>query len=159
MYTHLFRTCQVSSATQQPLGQISHEEIKKNSIIAVYAEDDEDNHGLPFFLGKVLSVSNKNEKERDDDEDDDESDEAPEYLVEIHEYIQTENNDGEPSGKYQLHNVDGERKKLKGSKATTAKADTSKVPIGQIALVPVNEKMNGNTSLPKATMKFLSYVK
>ena len=72
---------------------------------------DEDNHGLPFFLGKVLSVYNKNEE--DCDEDNDESDEAPEHLVEIHEYIQTENNDGEPSGKYQLrmHNVDGERKK------------------------------------------------
>ena len=113
--THLFRTCQASNAIQQPLGQsqVSHTEIKKNSIIALYAGEDDDNHGLPFFLGKVLSVSKQNKNDRDDNdrEDDDESDEAPKYLVEIHEYIQTENDDGEPSGKYmyQLHNVDGER--------------------------------------------------
>ena len=82
---------------------------REKSIVAVYAEEDKDNHGVPFFLGKVLSVSNKNKKDGDADKDDDESDEAPEYLVEFHEYIQTENNDGKPSGKYQLHNVDGER--------------------------------------------------
>ena len=49
-----------------------------------------------------MSVFNKNEKDDDDDdEDDEESDEAPEHLVEIHEYIQTETN-GQPSGKYIL---------------------------------------------------------
>ena len=50
-------------------------------------------------------------------------------------------------------NVDGERKK--GSKATTAKAVTLKVPIGQIAWVI--EKMNNDKSLPKVTMKLLWY--
>ena len=65
-----------------------------------------------FWEKRNLSVSNKNKKGRDDGKDDEESDGAPE-LVEIHEYmyIQTENNDGEPSGKCQLHNVDGEREK------------------------------------------------
>ena len=72
---------------QQPLDQFSHEEIKKNSIIALYANEDLDNNGLPFFLGKVLRVFNKNEKHDDDGDDDGQSDKAPEYYVEIHEYI------------------------------------------------------------------------
>ena len=46
---------------QQPSDQFSHEEIKKNSIIALYANEKEDNNGLPsgFFLGKVLRVFNR----------------------------------------------------------------------------------------------------
>ena len=83
---------------QQPLDQFSHEEIKKNSIIALYANEPEDNNGLPFFLGKVLRVFNKNEKDDDDDDDGQSHQKAPEYLVELHEYIQTELND-QPSGK------------------------------------------------------------
>ena len=90
---------------QQPLDQFSHEEIKKNSIIALYANEKEDNNGLPFFLGKVLRVFNKNEKD-DDDDDDGQSDEAPEYYVGIYEYIQTEIN-GQPTGKYILYNEHG----------------------------------------------------
>ena len=45
----------------------------------------------------------------------------------------------------------------KGSKsgATTAKSVTSKVPIGPIAFLI--DKMNSNKSLPKNTMKLLSY--
>ena len=81
----------------------TEEEIAKKSIVAVYAEEDEDNHGLPFFLGKVVNAFDKNERDGDADEDDDESDNAPEYLVELHEYIQTENNAGEPTEKYKLH--------------------------------------------------------
>ena len=52
---------------QQPLYQFSPEEITKNSIIALYANEVQDNNGLPFFLGKVLRVFNKNEKNDDDD--------------------------------------------------------------------------------------------
>ena len=73
MYTHLFRTCQVNNAIQRPLSQFSHEEIKKNSIIVLDAGEDADNHGLPFFLGKVLSISKQNGNDRDDDEDEDEA--------------------------------------------------------------------------------------
>ena len=65
------------------------------------AGEDEDNHGLPFFLGKVINGINNSENDGDADKDDDESDNAPKYLVEIHEYIQTENNAVEPTGKYQ----------------------------------------------------------
>ena len=138
---------------QQPLYQFSHGEIKKNSIIALYANEVQDNNGLPFFLGKVLRVFNKNEKPDDDDDDDGQSDEeAPEYYVEIHEYIQTEIN-GQPTGKYILHNEHGEKKR--GSKATKAKAVTSEVEIAQIAYLI--EKMNSDKSLPKNTMKLLSF--
>lgn len=137
---------------QHPLDQFSHEEIKKNSIIALHANEKEDNNGLPFFLGKVLRVFNKNEKDDDDDEDDGQSDEAPEYLVEIHEYIQTEIN-CQPTGKYIPHTEHGETKK--GSKATKVKAATSEVEIAQIALSI--EKMNKDKSIPNATMKLLSF--
>ena len=96
---------------QQPLNQFSYKEIKTNSIIALCANEPEDNNGLPFFLGKVLRVFNKNEKADDDDDDDGQSDEkAREYCVELHEYIQTEVNK-QPTGKYIPHNEHGERKK------------------------------------------------
>ena len=96
---------------QQPLDQFSPEEIKKNSIIALYANEAEDNNGLPFFLGKVLRVFNKNEENDDDDVDEGQSDQkAPKYVVKIHEYIQTKINE-QPTGKYQLHNEHGEKKK------------------------------------------------
>ena len=153
MHTQLFRPWQVSNAVQQPLSQFPHEEIKKNSVIALYAGEDEDNHGLPFFLGKVLSVSNQNKSDRDEDEDEDESDEAIKYVVSIHDYIQTESNDGKPTGKYILHNEHGERKK--GSNGTRSKAVTAKVPIGQIVFLI--DKMNGNKSIPKNTMSLLSF--
>ena len=98
---------------QQPLS----EEIKKNSIVALYAYagEDEDNHGLPFFLRKVINVIDNSKTDGDADEGKDESDKASKYLVKIHEYIdidiQTENYAGEPTGKFQLHNEHGEREK------------------------------------------------
>ena len=66
---------------QQPLGQFSHEEIEKKSIVAVYAEETEDIHDLPFFWGKVLNVFDKNETDGDHDEDNKESDEAPWQIL------------------------------------------------------------------------------
>jgi hypothetical protein len=138
---------------QQPLDQFSPEEIKKNSIIALYANEAEDNNGLPFFLGKVLRVFNKNEENDDDDDDEGQSDQkAPKYVVKIHEYIQTEINE-QPTGKYQLHNAHGEKKK--GSKTTKPKAVTSEVEIAQIAFLI--ESLNKDKSIPNPTMKLLSF--
>ena len=135
---------------QQPLNQFSHEEIEKNSIIALYANEAEDNNGLPFFLGKVLRVFNKNEENDDDEGQSDQK--APEYVVKIHEYIQTEINE-QPTGKYQLHNAHGEKKK--GSKTTKSKAVTSEVEIAQIAFLI--ESLNKDKSIPNPTMKLLSF--
>ena len=138
---------------QQPLDQFSHEEIKKNSIIALYANEPQDNNGLPFFLGKVLRVFNKNEKDDDDDDHDGQSHQkAPEYVVELHEYIQTEVNE-QPTGKYILHNEHGEKRR--GSKSTKSKAVTSEVEIAQIAFLI--ESMNKDKSIPIPTMKLLSF--
>ena len=138
---------------QQPLNQFSHEEIEKNSIIALYANEVEDNNGLPFFLGKVLRVFNKNEKNDDDDDDEGQSDQkAPKYVVKIHEYIQTEINE-QPTGKYQLHIEHGE--KIKGSKSTKSKPVTSEVEIAQIAFLI--ESLNKDKSIPNPTMKLLSF--
>ena len=69
---------------QQPLGQFSHNEITKSSVVALYAGEDEDNHDLPLFLGKMMNVFDNNENDGDANE----SNQASEYLVEIHEYIQ-----------------------------------------------------------------------
>ena len=138
---------------QQPLDQFSPEEIKKNSIIALYANEAEDNNGLPFFLGKVLRVFNKNEENDDDDVDEGQSDQkAPKYVVKIHEYIQAEIKE-QPTGKYQLHIEHGEKKK--GSKTTKSKAVTSEVEIAQIAFLI--ESLNKEKSIPNATMKLLSF--
>ena len=74
----------------------------------------------------------------DDNDDDGQSDEkAPEYWVEIHEYIQNKVNE-QPTGKYIPHNGHGETKK--GSKSTKAKAVITQVKIAQISLSI--EKMN-----------------
>ena len=135
---------------QQPLYQFSHGEIKKNSIIALYANEPEDNNGLPFFLGKVLPVFNKNEKNDDDEGQSDQK--APEYVVKIHEYMQTEINE-QPTGKYQLHIEHGEKKK--GSKSTKSKPVTSEVEIAQIAFLI--ESLNKEKSIPNPTMKLLSF--
>ena len=135
---------------QQPLDQFSPEEIKKNSIIALYANEVQDNNGLPFFLGKVLRVFNKNEKNDDDEGQSDQK--APEYVVKLHEYIQTEVNQ-QPTGKYIAHNRHGEKKK--GSKSTKSKAVTSEVEIAQIAFLI--ESMNKDKSIPNPTMKLLSF--
>ena len=153
VYTQLFRKCQVSNAVQQPLSQFSHEEIKKNSVIALYANEKEDNNGLPFFLGKVLRVFNKNEKDDDDDEDDKESDEAPEYLVEIHEYIQTEIH-GQPTGNTYFITSMGRKKRIREPQQPRRPV-TSKVELGQIAFLI--DKMNKDKSLPNPTMKTLSF--
>ena len=77
-----------SNAMQQSLNQFSLEEIKKRSIVALYAREDEDNHALSCFLGKVINVFDNSENDGDADEDEDESDKAPKYLVEVHEYVQ-----------------------------------------------------------------------
>jgi hypothetical protein len=138
---------------QQPLDQFSPEEIKKNSIIALYANEAEDNNGLPFFLGKVLRVFNKNEENDDDDDDEGQSDQkAPEYVVKLHEYIQTEVNQ-QPTGKYIAHNRHGEKKK--GSKTTKSEAVTSEVEIAQIAFL--FESLNKDKSIPNPAMKLLSF--
>ena len=138
---------------QQSLNQFSHEEIKKNSIIALYANEPEDNNGLPFFHGKVLRVFNKNEENDDDDDDEGQSDQnAPKYVVKIHEYIQTEINE-QPTGKYQLHIEHGE--KIKGSKRTKSKPVTSEVEIAQISFLI--ESLNKEKSIPNPTMKLLSF--
>lgn len=133
------------------MSQFSHEEIEKNSIIALYANEDLDNKGLPFFLGKVLRVFNKNEKD-DDDDDDDDGQKAPEYVVKLHEYIQTEVNQ-QPTGKYIAHNRHGEKKK--GSKSTKSEAVTSEVEIAQIAFLI--ESLNKDKTIPNPTMKLLSF--
>ena len=135
---------------QQPLNQFSHEEIEKNSIIALYANEDLDNNGLPFFLGKVLRVFNKNEENDDDEGQSDQN--APKYVVKIHEYIQTEI-DEQPTGKYQLHNAHGEKKK--GSKSTKSKPVTSEVEIAQIAFLI--ESLNKDKTIPNPAMKLLSF--
>ena len=135
---------------QQPLYQFSHEEIEKNSIIALYANEAEDNNGLPFFLGKLMRVFNKNEENDDDEGQSDQK--APEYVVKIHEYIETKINE-QPTGKYQLHIERGE--KIKGSKRTKSKPVTSEVEIAQIAFLI--ESLNKEKSIPNPTMKLLSF--
>ena len=73
---------------------------------------------------------------------------VPRHLNTWWKFMSTSNNksDGEPTGTYWLHNVDGERELY--SKATKAKAVTLKVPIGQIALLI--KKMNKDDSLPNS---------
>ena len=138
---------------QQPLSQFSYKEIKKNSVVALYANEPQDNHGLPFFLRKVLCIFNKNKNYDDDNNNKGQSDQkAPKYVVQIHEYIQTRINE-QPTGKYILHNGHGE--KQRGSKSTKSKAVISEVTIAQIAFLI--EPMNKEKSIPNPTMKLLSF--
>ena len=109
---------------------------------------------MPFFLGKNINVIDNSETEGDADEDDDVSDKASKYLVEIHEHVQTENNVGEPTGKHQLHNEHGEREK-RVQKPRNPRQSLRKSQTGQNYLLI--DKMNSDKSLPKATMKHVSY--
>ena len=98
---------------------------------------------------RQICVFNKNEKNDDDDDDEGQSDQkAPKCVVKIHEYIQTKINE-QPTGKYQLHNEHGEKKK--GSKTTKSKAVTSEVEIAQIAFLI--ESLNKEKSIDAKSNK------
>ena len=60
---------------------------------------------------------------------------------------------GQPTGKYILHNKHGEKKR--GSKSTKSKAVTSEVEIAQIAFLI--ESLNKDKTIPNPAMKLLSF--
>ena len=97
--------------------------------MAVYAQDPDENFGLPFWIGKIHDLRPPIEENESDS--DEANKEDVEGGVNIHEYIQKGKNTGEGSNSYVEHNEHGP--KQKGSRKTTTKKVLTRVAIDQIA--------------------------
>ena len=70
-------------------------DIFKGKFVAVFAQDPEENFGLPFWIGKVHDI--RPPVEENDSDSEETSEEDVEGRVTIHEYIQKEKTQGEGS--------------------------------------------------------------
>lgn len=103
--------------------------------MALFAEEQSDNFGLPFWIGKVVAVceSEGEESSNDDDDDDDDGDTSG-IRVKVAEWIQ-EQNGGRGTGKYIPYVlITGPKTKKKGAKARTEQQHTM-VDLGQVCWV------------------------
>ena len=67
-------------------------DLSKGKFVAVYAQDPEENFGLPFWIGKVHELHPPIAE--NDSDDDDITEQDLEGSVTIHECIQTAKNTG-----------------------------------------------------------------
>ena len=104
-------------------------DLSKGKFVAVYAQDPEENFGLPFWIGKVHELHPPIAE--NDSDDDDITEEDLEGSVTIHECIQTKKTTGEGTKSYVEHNEHG--KKQRGKSKTTTKKVLTRVAIDQIA--------------------------
>ena len=130
-------------------------EVAKGKFAAVYAIDEDDNQGLPFWIGRIHSTEASH---GDEDEDDDEEGglETTEWMVKIEEYSQTQNSKnakGKWSGIYHPLKVHG-AKKAKSS-TTSAKAVYTTVPIEQIAYI--FDKLSASGAMSKNVKDWVAF--
>ena len=111
------------------LDTYSFTDLSKGKFVAVYAQDPEENCGLPFWIGKVHELQPPIAEKDSDDEDITEED--LEGSVTIHECIQTKKTTGEGTKSYVDHNEHG--KKQRGKSKTATKKVLTRVAIDQIA--------------------------
>ena len=125
--------------------------VRKGQIVAVYATEAEENHGLPFWIGKVSKVLPAEQDSDDDNSDTDDTE--PEDLVEIEEYIQMVNSKGEPTEAYQPLLTHGKTKK--GTSTTTAKKTVTTIPMSQVCYVV--DKLTLTKKLNAEAKKWVSF--
>ena len=104
-------------------------DLSKGKFVAVYAQDPEENFGLPFWIGKVHELHPPIAE--NDSDDDDITEEDLEGSVTIHECIQTAKSTGEGTKAYVEHNEHGQ--KQRGKRKTATKKVLTRVAINQIA--------------------------
>jgi len=125
----------------------------KNKFAAVYARSDEDNLGLPFWIGKIADVDLQYEDQVE--EDDDESGADPYPAVKIAEFNQetkpAEDGGELMTGKYIPHAAHGDV--VRGSTRTKAVQQYTWVPMTQVAWI-----FDGLTAGKKIKQKDQSYI-
>ena len=132
IYSPLAYNCSAQVANMVASGQLDtylFTDIFKGKFVAVFAQDPEENFGLPFWIGKVHDI--RPPVEENDSDSDEISEEDVEGRVIIHEYIQKEKTQGEGSTSYVEHNEHG--LKQRGSRKTATKKVLTRVAIDQIA--------------------------
>ena len=133
-------------------------EDDKNKFAAIYADSNESNCGLPFWLGKITKIDRHRNPE-EDDPDLKEAEEEPDTYeaVEIADYYQktklTSSGDQEGTGKYDKHLVDGAKR---GNGRTAAKQVKSWVPASQV--VYVFSKLSANGTIPKTDLSYIAHL-
>ena len=105
------------------LDTYSFNDLSKGNFVAVYAQDPEENCGLPFWIGKVHELQPPIAE--NDSDDDDITEDDLEGSVIIHECIQTNTTTGERSKCYVEHKEHGQ--KQKGKRETATKKVQTKV--------------------------------
>ena len=128
-----------------------YDAITAGQFCAVFATEDDENFGYPFWIGKVVSTEDANDDEASSN--DDESDDFPHGLVKIHDYRQQENSKGEPTGKYMPHLAHGAKKA--NSSATTARKVTNDVGLEQVAYV--FDGLTSAKTIPVAAKKEIAF--
>ena len=93
------------------LDTYSFNDLSKGKFVAVYAQDPEENCGLPFWIGKVHELQPPIAE--NDSDDDDITEEDLEGSVIIHECIQTKKTTGEGTKSYVEHNEHGKKQREK----------------------------------------------
>ena len=143
---------QVKNAELAGLSGYNCSNVSKGQIVAVYATEEEENHGLPFWIGKVSKVLPARE-DSDDSKSDTDDTEPEKDMVEIEEYIQMVNSNGAPNEAYQPLLTHGKSKK--GSKATVAKKTLTTIPMSQVCYVV--DKLTLGKKLNAEAKKWVSY--
>ena len=119
----------VANAVREGLTEFTSDQIEKGNFVAVYAADERDNHGMPFWIGKVVDVLLHEDSDVEDGESGDDDHET--YDIKIAEYHQANST---ASGKYEPTMVAGKKAK-RGSKRAPASKVTSVIPLAQICHV------------------------
>ena len=128
-----------------------YDAITTGQFCAVFATEDDENFGYPFWIGKVVSTEDANDDEASSN--DDESNDFPHGLAKIHDYRQQANSKGEPNGKYMPHLAHGAKKGK--SSATTAKKVTNDVGLEQIAYV--FDGLTSGKTIPMTAKKEIAF--
>lgn len=129
----------------------------KNKFAAIYADSNESNGGLPFWLGKITKIDRHRNPEEDDPALKDAEEEPDTYeAVEIADYYQktkqTPSGDQKGTGKYDKHLVDGAPGR---GKRTTAKQVKTWVPASQV--IYAFPKLSSNNSIPKDDLSWIAH--
>ena len=140
---------QVANAVREGLSEFSSDEIKKGNFVAVYACDDLENCGLPFWIGKVVQV--QPHVDSGDDEDDGGGKVGEMHDVKVEEFRQQ--NSKRAAGRYEPNVVSGAKRRGKGT--TTAKKVTNLIPLAQIC--HIFESLTSSKTIPAKEKDWIAF--
>lgn len=120
----------MANAVINGLTEYEPQQLEKTKFVAIFTEDPSDNHGLPFWIGKVHSIVNQ-----EDEEDDEEVAAGSEGIgrivkAKIAEWVMQTKGE-ELTGKYVAYTTHGGKRK-RASATTSAQQQYQEVPINQI---------------------------